>query len=161
SAPQGRADEVDPEPLRESFNRIVRVAVALLDGVGGEVAVRRGGGVWRSSGRTVQEVTIAPHVEASSDPVWIEDWRKDPGVDPALVPEDVKAYPLYVGAPIRLADGNVLGVLSVLGATSRPRDEAKAARLMDLAGLIADDVERRRAVLAKADAEADAAAARA
>ena len=43
----------------------------------------------------------------------------------------------------------------------RPRDEVKAARLMDLAGLIADDVERHRAMQARTLAEADAAAARA
>jgi PAS domain S-box-containing protein len=52
-------------------------------------------------------------------------------------------------------------VLSVIGAERLPRDDAKAARLMDLTGLIADAVERRRALNAKALAEADAAAARA
>ena len=155
------APEIDPEPLRESFNRIVRVAVALLGGVAGEVAIRRAGGVWRSSGRDVQQTTIAPHVEAARDTLWLPDWREDPRVDPAQAPDDVKQLGFYAGAPIRLSDGRVLGVLSVMGATAAPRDEAKAARLLDLAGLIADDVERRLALLARADAEAEAAAARA
>src|SRR6185437_7963116 len=67
----------------------------------------------------------------------------------------------YAGAPIRLADGRMLGVLSVMGDEIKPRDETKVARLLDLAGLIADEVERRMALLARADAEAEAAAARA
>jgi PAS domain S-box-containing protein len=157
----GAAAEIDPEPLRESFNRIVRVAVALLDGVGGEVAIRRPGGVWRSSGRTDQKTPIAAYVETLTKPFWVEDWRRHPRIDARLVPDDIKAFPFYVGAPIRLSDGRVLGVLSVMGAEARPRDDAKAARLMDLAGLIADDVERRLALLARADAEAEAIAARA
>ena len=157
----GAAAEIDPEPLRESFNRIVRVAVALLDGAGGEVAIRRPQGVWRSSGRTDQKTPIAAFVENRTTPFWVADWRKHPRIDAKLVPEDIKAFPFYVGAPIRLSDGRVLGVLSVMGAEPRPRDEAKSARLMDLAGLIADDVERRMALLAQADAEAEATAARA
>ena len=162
AAPPGDgADEIDPEPLRDSFNRIVRVAVALLGGVGGEVAIRRPGGVWRSSGRTDPKTPIAPYVEILTEPFWVEDWRTHPRIDPALVPDDVKAFPFYVGAPIRLAGGRVLGILSVAGAAPKPRDDEKAARLMDLAGLIADEVERRRALLAKADAEAEATAARA
>ncbi len=157
----GRAEEIDPEPLRESFNRIVRVAVELLGGAAGEVAIRRAGGVWRSSGRDAQKAPLAPYVEASNGALWIADWHDDPRIDPALVAEDVKQLKFYVGAAIRLRDGRVLGVLSVMGAAAKPRDEAKAARMMDLAGLIADDVERRLALLAKADAEAEAAAARA
>ncbi len=155
------ADEIDPAPLRESFNRIVRVAVDLLGGVAGEVAIRRPGGVWRSSGRDVQNAPLAPYVEASTDALWIPDWRDDPRIDPAMVPDDIRPLRFYAGAPIRLADGRVLGVLSVMGDVVKPRDDAKAARLMDLASLIADDVERRHALLAKADAEAEATAARA
>ncbi|HWF78696.1 MAG TPA: ATP-binding protein [Caulobacteraceae bacterium] len=157
------ADEIDPEPLRESFNRIVRVAVDLLGGVGGEVAIRRRHGMWRSSGRDTQYAPLAPHVEAAADALWLPDWREDPraGADLARVPDDVKPLRFYAGAPIRLADGRMLGVLSVMGDEIKPRDETKVARLLDLAGLIADEVERRMALLARADAEAEAAAARA
>jgi len=154
-------EDIDLDTLRKSFNRIVRVAIELLGGGGGEVAIRGPRGVWRSSGRTAPNAPVAQLVEASGDVLWIEDWTKDSRIDPNLVPDDVKDYRLYVGAPIRLEDGAILGVLSVVGATALPRDDAKAARLMDLAGLIADDVERRKAVLAKTVAEAEAAAARA
>jgi PAS domain S-box-containing protein len=157
----GMIEDIDLETLRKSFNRIVRVAVELLGGVGGEVAIRGAHGVWRSSGRTEQNAPAATLVEASDEPLWIEDWTTDTRIDPALVSDDIKALRLYVGAPIRLADGALLGVLSVVGASAVPYSQAKAARLMDLAGLIADDVERRRAVLAKTAAEAEAAAARA
>jgi PAS domain S-box-containing protein len=157
----GVIEGVDLETLRTSFNRIVRVAVALLDGAGGEVAIRGPSRVWRSSGRTAQHTPIASLVEASADVLWLDNWRADPRIDVSLAAEDVKDYPLYVGAPIRLPDGALLGVLLVVGETAHPRDDAKAARLMDLAGLIADAVERHRAVLAKAAAEAEAAAARA
>ena len=154
-------DDLDLEAQRESFNRIVRVAVELLGGAGGEVAIRRHAHVWRSSGRVVQSTPIASLVEASEGAFWVEDWTKDPRIDASLIDAEFNAYPLYVGVPIRLGDGSMLGVLSVVGASRLPHDEAKAARLMDLAGLIADDVERRRALNAKAMAEADAAAARA
>ena len=153
--------DLDLEALRDGFKRIVRVAVAMLDGVGGEVAIRRPGHVWRSSGRTVQHNPIGPLVEAYDGALWLEDWTRDPRIDPAHIGDDVKDYRFYAGAPIRLADGSLLGVLSVVGAEPRPRDEVKAARLMDLAGLIADDVERHRAMQARTLAEADAAAARA
>jgi len=157
----GFIEGIDLETLRESFNRIVRVAVELLGGAGGEVAIRGPGRVWRSSGRTAQHTPIASLVEASTDTLWLADWKDDPRIDVSLAAEDVRHYPLYVGAPIRRPDGALLGVLSVVGATAYPRDEAKAARLMDLAGLIADQVARHWAVLAKAAAEAEAAAARA
>jgi PAS domain S-box-containing protein len=155
------AGEIDPEPLRESFNRIVRVAVDLLGGVAGEVAIRRPEGVWRSGGRVSEHTPIATRVAVSADTLWIADWRDDPHIDPALVPDDVKSLRFYAGAPIRLADGRVLGVLSVMGDVVKARDDAKAARLLDLASLIADDVERRLALIAKAGAEAEANAARA
>jgi PAS domain S-box-containing protein len=154
-------EDIDPETMRHSFNRIVRVAVELLGGVGGEVAIRRPSGVWRSSGRTDQRTPVASLVERAEGTLWIEDLSLDPRIDPTLVPDDVKDCRRYVGAPIRLADGSVLGVLSVVGLDPRPRDQVKAACLMDLAGLIADDVERRRAVVARARAESEAATARA
>jgi len=152
--------DLDLETLRESFNRIVRVAVELLDGVGGEVAIRGAERVWRSSGRVVQHTPIASLVEVADGVLWVDDWTKDARIDPRLVADDVRDCRLYVGAPIRLPEGRLLGVLSVVGLQPRPRDEAKAARLMDLAGLIADEVERRRALAARARAEAEAAAAR-
>jgi PAS domain S-box-containing protein len=163
AAPRGGAaiDDIDPEALRDSLNRVVRVAVELLGGVGGEVAIRRPGGVWRTSGRIDAHAPIAHLVEASEGALWIEDWTCDARIDQSLVEDRFRATPLYVGAPIRLADGRVLGVLSVVCADARPRDDAKADRLMDLAGLIADDVERHRAILARTRAEAEAAAARA
>jgi PAS domain S-box-containing protein len=157
----GVIEGIDLETLRESFNRIVRVAVELLGGAGGEVAIRGPGRVWRSSGRIAQHTPIASLVEASADVLWLADWQDDPRIDLSLTAEDVRHFPLYVGAPIRLPEGVLLGVLSVVGPAAYPRDEAKAARLMDLAGLIADQVERHRAVIAKAAAEAEAAAARA
>jgi len=98
-------EDIDPETMRESFNRIVRVAVELLGGLGGEVAIRRRGQVWRSSGRAAQHTPIASLVEASADALWIEDWTKDPRVDSRLVADDVRGCRFYVGAPIRLRDG--------------------------------------------------------
>jgi PAS domain S-box-containing protein len=154
-------EDVDLELLRKSFNRIVRVAVELLGGAGGEVAIRRQGEVWRSSGRVERRSPVVALVEASTSPLWIEDWTRDPRVDLAAVPDDMNGLCFYAGAPIRFAGGALLGVLSVVGARPTAHDAAKAARLMDLADLIADEVERHRAILAKAEAEAEVAAARA
>ena len=72
----------------------MRVAVELLGGVAGEVAIRRAGGVWRSSGRDVQNAPLAPYVEASNGALWIADWHDDPRIDPALVADDVKQLTL-------------------------------------------------------------------
>ena len=120
----GVIEGIDLETLRTSFNRIVRVAVALLDGAGGEVAIRGPSGVWRSSGRTAQHTPLASLVETSADVLWLDNWRADPRIDVSLAAEDVKDYPLYVGAPIRLPGGALLGVLSVVGETAHPRDDA-------------------------------------
>src|ERR1700722_19240628 len=95
----GVIEGIDLDTLRKSFNRIVRVAVALLGGAGGEVAIRGPGGVWRSSGRTAQHTPLASLVEASADVLWMADWKNDPRIDASLAAEDVRDFPLYVGAP--------------------------------------------------------------
>src|SRR5260221_12804225 len=65
-------DEIDLEALKPSFNRVVRVAMALFDAAGGEVMVRTGERVWRSSGQQVQDTPAAALVERGYDVRWID-----------------------------------------------------------------------------------------
>jgi PAS domain S-box-containing protein len=160
-AKPARVDDIDLEALKPSFNRIVRVATALVGGVGGEVMIRTPKGVWRSSGTEFQETPVSPLVEASDETVWIEDLATDPRVAGKIAPEHLKQYRLYVGAPIRMADGRLLGVLTIAGKDPQPKDERIARRVKDLADLIADGWERTGARTAQARAEAEAAAAKA
>ncbi len=154
-------DEIDLEALKPSFNRVVRVAMALFDAAGGEVMVRTGERVWRSSGQQVQDTPAAALVERGDDVLWIDDAQADPRVARRVGSDERAAWRLYVGAPIHLADGRLLGVLSVADQAPRPRDERLAKRLKDLAELVADAFQRHEALRARDQAEADAQAARA
>ncbi len=154
-------DEIDLEALKPSFNRVVRVAMALFDAAGGEVMVRTGERVWRSSGQQVQDTPAAELVERGDDVLWIDDAQADPRVARRVGSDERAAWRLYVGAPIHLADGRLLGVLSVADQAPRPRDERLAKRLKDLAELVADAFQRHEALRARDQAEADAQAARA
>jgi PAS domain S-box-containing protein len=154
--------DVDLAELKPSFDRIVRVAMALLNAPDGEVTIMRPGQIpWRSKGGSSPNTAFTDMVIGRQEVIWIEDLHKNEALCAALEPHVVQMIRFGVGAPIRLAGGEKIGVLALFDVQPRPFDSRLARRLQDLADLIADDWERRRALLARARAEAEARAARA
>ncbi|MGA0602465.1 ATP-binding protein [Caulobacter sp. KR2-114] len=154
--------DIDFEGLKPSFDRIVRVAMALFGAPDGEVSILRPGDIpWRSKGGASPNTVFTNMVIDGGEVVWIEDLRRNKTLSDALEPHVAEVVRFGAGAPIRLASGEKVGVLAVFDVKPHAFDARLARRFQDLADLIADDWERREAILARARAEAEARAARA
>jgi PAS domain S-box-containing protein len=66
----------------------------------------------------------------------------------------------WAGAPVRLADGKTIGVLTIRGSTPRAYDKMLAGRLQDLADSVADECDRARAAETAAQRDRELRAAR-
>jgi len=154
--------DVDFAVLKPSFDRIIRVAMALVGAPDGEVTILRPGAIpWRSKGGASPNVAFTNLVVEGGEVVWVEDLRRNQALRDAVEPHIAEVVRFGAGAPIRLADGQTVGVLAVFDIQPHAYDARLARRFQDLADLISDDWERREAILARARAEAEARAARA
>jgi len=134
-------------PALPAFHRATRIAEALFGEVEACVALVDGERVWRSGGSLVG-ADIRPtgvlYVIERGRGAWLADLEANPalmaGVDP-----DLPHARFWAGAPVRLADGTIIGVLTVMGAARRAYDKRMAERLQDLADSIGDECERARA----------------
>ncbi|HXQ13773.1 MAG TPA: ATP-binding protein [Caulobacteraceae bacterium] len=134
-------------PALPAFHRATRIAEALFGEVEACVALVDGERVWRSGGSLVG-ADIRPtgvlYVIERGRGAWLADLEANPalmaGVDP-----DLHHARFWAGAPVRLADGTIIGVLTVMGAARRAYDKRMAERLQDLADSIGDECERARA----------------
>ena len=127
-------------PALPAFHRVTRIAEALFGGAEASVVLVDGHNIWRSGGSLVGTDTPARgvrHVIERGKAIWF--------TDPDRELDQGQGHPFWAGAPVRLADGVTIGVLTVMGAKSRPYDKALAARLQDLADGVADECERARA----------------
>jgi PAS domain S-box-containing protein len=124
------------------FDRATRLASALFGQAQAQVVLVGDGVVWRSRDAIApsgHDVPASGIVIAGGELLWVEDGRVDPRfADNAIVagPPFVR---FYAGAPIRLQDGSIPGVLCVVGLEPRPFDAELAARLQDLADFLADE----------------------
>jgi len=137
-------------PALPAFHRAVRIAEALLPGAEASVVLVDGERVWRSGGSLVGTKLPAKGVHTVMERgrlLWID--NRDP--DPEFVlPTGYPHSRFWAGAPVRLADGATIGVLTAKGPDARPYDKTLAARLQELADSIADECERARAMDAAA-----------
>ena len=122
------------------FDRAVRLAEALLPGARAQIALFSGDGAaaWRSHDpkRVLPcDAPAARSVAEGGELLWIDGGCPDHRLEAC-------GMGFYVGAPIRLADGAVPGVLCVRGDGPRPYDAETAARLQDLADFVADEWTR-------------------
>jgi PAS domain S-box-containing protein len=152
-----RSDETNeaggPPELERSgpvFDRARRLAGALFGGdvSNADIVVVRDGQVWRRHNPAGVKPVTAPGTQSvteSGELLWVEDVAKHPIFGPLCAPHGVPQLRLYVAAPIRLADGEIPGALIVGGPNPRAYDPALAARLQDLADLVADEWARVRA----------------
>jgi PAS domain S-box-containing protein len=127
-----------------AFVRATRLAKSLFRAFDSSIVLIGPDGPWRS--RTSQDLgaedPAAELIIATGQPLWVEDARDDPRfADDAAVagPAGLRAY---VGAPVRLADGRTIGVICVVDRKPAPYDRTLAARLCDLAAMVADECDR-------------------
>ena len=134
-------------PALPAFHRATRIAEALFEGAEASVVLVDGERVWRSGGSLVGTGTPATGVRSVIDrarAIWVADREPDPAIDIKL-DHGKPLVRFWVGAPVHLADGSTIGVLTVMGRAPRAYDKVLAARLQDLADSVADECERARA----------------
>jgi len=145
-------------PALPAFHRATRIAEALFGGAEASVVLVDGERVWRSGGSLVGTGTPARGVRIVIDrgrAIWVADREPDPELDGAR-----PHARFWAGAPVRLADGATIGVLTVMSHAPRAHDKMLAARLQDLADGVADECERARATETAAQRDRELRAAR-
>ena len=136
-----------------AFQRATRLAEALFAGAEASVVLIDGDRVWRSGGSLAGTRTPATgvlHVIERGKAVWVADH------EPAVEREADQPFKrFWAGAPVRLAEGATIGVLTVRSPAPRAYDKTLVARLQDLADGVADECERARSaeIIEKRDAE--------
>jgi signal transduction histidine kinase/ActR/RegA family two-component response regulator len=140
-----------------ALSRATRLARDMFESADASVILLENGKVWRSRylGQLPSEDPVAEHIAASGELFWVEDGLRDPRF---------ANHPLVIGppflrfnaaVPIKLADGETPGVLSVSGLVSQAYDAKKASRLKDLADILADEWARAKAAKELEDALED------
>jgi PAS domain S-box-containing protein len=97
---------------------------------------------WASARETPVSQSMCRHVLATRQPLVVRDLRWDPRAADSRFIDDLGAV-AYLGIPLVVSSGHVLGALCV--ADRRPREwtEDEVAGLTDLAGLVMDEIELR------------------
>src|SRR5579864_892064 len=137
------------------FDRATRIARSLFEDGDATIILMQDGGVWRSrdpKGILPPGDEAAEIVIREGELLWVADGREDPRFAQNPLVTGPPHLRLYVGAPIRLADGSIPGVLAVGSPTPHPYDAAKAARLSDVADFVADEWARAQAAHGRAQA---------
>jgi PAS domain S-box-containing protein len=130
------------DPVMPAFHRARRIAEALFAGAEASVVLVDGERHWRSGGSLVGTNTPAVgvrHVIERGRAAWFSD------ADLPDRPEVGPTLRFWAGAPVRLADGATVGVLTVRSTVALAYDKALAERLQDLADGIADECDRAKA----------------
>ena len=136
------------------FDRATRLARSLFVSADASIILVHKGEVWRSrhADKFPTDDPVTEAVLASGELFWVEDGR----LDPRVVDNPLVTGPPFLrfcaAIPIRLQDGSTPGVLSVSGLEPQPFDRGKAARLKDIADIVADEWARARAARAHAQA---------
>jgi signal transduction histidine kinase/CheY-like chemotaxis protein len=140
------------------IDRSAFLAKQLLGAKDAGVILVSKGRVWRSTSRlatTLDDAPAAKVVFTTGEPLWVTDCRLDPRFadDPNIVGPPFVRF--YAGAPIRLPDGSIAGVICATGPTPKAPDADKLACLEHLADGLADEWARAQASRASLEAAAE------
>jgi PAS domain S-box-containing protein len=148
----GKTPDAGPAPApagfeqsTEVFARVTRLAAALFAPAAAQITLLIDGKPWRSNdpeGVIGPKATMAEMVIARRKLVWVADASRDRRNRDSPLVQGPMRLRLVVAAPIRLEDGSIPGVLVVGAQTPRAHDADLAARLQDLADLVADEWRR-------------------
>ena len=149
--------DTDPEP---AFDRIARLAAHVFDAPLAFVSFLDADRQWFKScvgfaqRETPLEMSFCVHSLPLSEPLIIPDATEDTRVaDNPFVIND-PGIRFYAGAPLTTPDGHQIGTLCVLDTTPRTVSSDRCERLEDLAALVMDELELRREVAQRKQAEA-------
>ncbi|HEY1752343.1 MAG TPA: ATP-binding protein [Caulobacteraceae bacterium] len=151
---------VDLEEARPIFERIARSAQRISKAPLAHVSIVGRDQIWMagvSDGdlpAVTREQSFAKYVIERREPLWLEDLAADRRFDANPFVHGEFGLRCYAGAPVILADGGCVGAISAIFREPRPRDGELIAALEDLAALVAQEWERRRAMKALRASEA-------
>jgi signal transduction histidine kinase/ActR/RegA family two-component response regulator len=157
---------LDLEDLKPTFERIGRLARAFARLDLGDVVMVGAERIWHASigpnwtdEQICQDQSFSEVVVSQDQPLWVADAQADRRfcAHPHVIgPERVR---FYAGAPIRLADGQPIGVVCVASREQRPYEAELADYLIDLAAIASNECSRHHAQrdLVKFAGEAEAA----
>ena len=143
-----RYDILDTPP-DEAFDRVTRMAARLLKTPAALVSVVDEDRVWFKSRQGVdvdqmkRETSLCAHCILQDEPLLVADTHVDPrtrGNPPVLGDFDIR---FYLGNPLRTRDGFNLGTLCVLDRQPRTVSDPEVTVLMELAGVVVDELEFR------------------
>jgi len=123
------------------IQRAARIAAGLFAEARASVILFHEGKAWRGGdleGPAPSADMAAELLRTLDTTLWVEDAGQDVCIPWGVFTPAAFPVRLFVIAPIRSADGAAFGLLCVSGPASEPRDEARAARLQDLADFVAD-----------------------
>ncbi|MDP3244969.1 MAG: PAS domain-containing protein, partial [bacterium] len=145
----------------DALDRATRLARSLFSSADASIILVHEGNIWRSryEGELPTQDPVTKAVLASGELFWVEDGLLDPRVANNPLVTGPPFLRFCAAIPIRLADGTMPGVLSVSGLKPQRFNPDKAARLRDLADIVADEWSRAQAAraYAKSIGERDAA----
>ncbi len=153
--PNSRAAPPAPAGMEQSvavFDRATRLARSLFGAAAAQITLIDPDGIWRSRGDHEPVEGDAAGVRlaiSTGESLWIEDAAKDPRFRDEPVVTGPPHLRFFAGAPIKLEDGGIPGVIWVAGLEPRAHDAALAERLGDLAAFVADEWTRVRAKRAR------------
>lgn len=126
------------------FERATELTKALTGAGGAYVALDNNGKVWRNTQVEGDDELIDAEVICTGAPLWTEDARLDPKWADNRLVAGHPHFRAFVGAPIRLSDGTVIGALCAVSRKVLPRDDATLAQVQRLADFVADECDRAR-----------------
>ena len=140
------------------LDRITRIATRSLGVAGGLVSLvggdreyfKRHSGLaepWSTYGETPLSLSLSRHVVETARPLFVDDARSHSLIQAALAERDVSVV-AFGGVPLVLTRGDTVGVLSVIDSAPRAWSPSDSNLLEELAGVVTDALERRRALAA-------------
>ncbi|WP_460452333.1 sensor histidine kinase [Alsobacter sp. SYSU BS001988] len=147
----GRRYDILDTPPDGAFDRITRIAARLFDVPISIVSIVDTDRIWFKShhGLDVAEIPRSPGLCASAildSKPWV---LSDASVDPRSLTNPLVAgefgLRFYAGVPLRTRDGFNLGTLCVIDHAPRPMSQTDIDQLSDLAAIVMDELELRRA----------------
>jgi PAS domain S-box-containing protein len=156
---------LDLEAARPGFERIARLTQCVATVPIVQIGLLQADTLWLA-GVTDQVLPVVSRQHSFTQTAIEQDrllWVEDASRDERFRANPVVAAPynfrFFAAAPIRLANGVCIGVLSLIDRKPRAYDAFLAERLGELADLVAEDWERRRALSAVVEREIEANAA--
>jgi diguanylate cyclase (GGDEF)-like protein len=135
----------------ERFERITRIAGYILDTPMAAISLIDRDRQWFKSSlglairETPRDVSFCSHTIEQDDTFIVEDATHDPRFSSNLLVTHAPHIRFYAGVPLNMSDGQKIGTLCCLHTRARKISADKIARLQDLARIVVDELEFKRA----------------